>query len=236
MVTENERSTTILFSQHVPRQPRICFALLLCSAVLYMYLYTPLLAPTPNNLETVPHPAEDETERTMQIKLSNKKLPLESVVHGSWAENNCALYAQAPNLQFIMPRMTSNDGPSSKEVHAEGSLAHIFSTPPSLACTSISLLIQVDVDWIREISTVLFTLFLKQSIPGNNLKGLFHIDALLSARLEIGHLTTTLAVSMRPLLCNHPPIFPQIDLVPQDDEGKALRIAGACLNQELVAP
>lgn len=100
----------------------LCFALL-CSAVLYMYLYTPLFAPTPNNLETVPRPVEDETERTMQIKVSNKRLLLKSVVHAGWTENICALYAQAPNPQLVMPRMTSNNGLSSSKVHAGAALS-----------------------------------------------------------------------------------------------------------------
>ena len=119
-----------------------------------------------------------------------------------------------PILQSIMPRMTSNNDrghhqarcllPPPLEQPRSYTCSH---SVPYLARTPIPLVVQVNVDWIREITTVVLSRFLSQSILGDDLKGLFDIDTLLGAGLEIRHLATALAVCKGPLGCNHPPVF-----------------------------
>ena len=97
-------------------------------------------------------------------------------------------------------------------------------------------MVQIDVDGVREITTILFALLLLQRLSCNDFKCLLDIDALLGAGLEVGHLSTILTISVCSFLGDHPPVFTDIDLVAEDDKREAFRVTRAGLDKELVAP
>lgn len=105
-----------------------------------------------------------------------------------------------------------------------------------LASTSIPLLIQIDIDRIGEIPSIVLTLLLRQRVPRNNLKCTLHIHIILRARLKIRHCAPLLTIGMRSLLRNHAPLFAHIHFVPQHHEREAVGVPRAGLDQELVAP
>ena len=110
------------------------------------------------------------------------------------------------------------------------------SLPSNSASAPIPLLIQVNINRIRKVPTILLTLLLRQRIPGNDLERLLDINTLLRTRFKIRHLPSTLTIRMGSLLGNHPPVLAHVDLVPQHHEREGFRVAWRGLNQKLVAP
>ena len=118
------------------------------------------------------------------------------------------------------------------ETHQSEQLLHLS----LLASAAISFLVQVNIDGIGEITTVFLALLLGKGIPGNHLKRLFNIDALLGAGFKVRHLASRLTILLCTLLTDHPSILAHIDLVAQHHEGETLRVAGRGLDQELITP
>lgn len=77
-------------------------------------------------------------------------------------------------------------------------------------------------------------LLLSECVFSDRLEGLFDVDGLLGAGLEVGDVALGSAPCERSLLL-HPAVI-QINLVANDDKGEVIRIRGAGLDQELVPP
>jgi hypothetical protein len=119
----------------------------------------------------------------------------------------------------------------------EGEKGREWGMPMGLAATLVLLLLggSSDLDAFGEREVVVLIRVLSQSILGNGLESLLHVDGLLGRGLEVGDVALGLAPGEGTLL-GHNTLVLQINLVTQDDEGEVVRITGPSLDEELIPP